>query len=206
METINNNLNDFNELDDLRQQINELRAKVDSQGRLNEDFVKKTIQGKMRGLHHNLFWYCLIVGLFVPFIIWDFIESGMSWAFILYSILMFAVSFAAEYLINRMKVNRMGDNLMETAHKLMQMKKNRKTMLKIGFCEIAIWFPWYVYEIFKTLWTDIDPASRTAVLTFLVLVMIAAGLVGAFIGMSFYRKMQRTNDEMIAQINELTNE
>ena len=77
MENYLNNTNEF-ELDDLRQQRNALKEKVDRQGRLNEELVKKTIQGKMRGLHHTLFWYCLILGLFIPFMIWNFSQSGMS--------------------------------------------------------------------------------------------------------------------------------
>ena len=37
MENQNYNLDDFNELDDLRQQIKNLKDKVDQQGRLNEE-------------------------------------------------------------------------------------------------------------------------------------------------------------------------
>ena len=45
METQNNSFNEL-ELDDLRRQINDLKNKVDQQGRLNEDLVKKAIQSK----------------------------------------------------------------------------------------------------------------------------------------------------------------
>ena len=196
METLNDNLNDFTELDDLRQQIAALKNKVDQQGRLNEALVKKTIQGKMRSLHHNLFWYCLIVGLFVPFMVWDFIESGISWAFIIFTIVMFAGSFVAEYLINRMKISGMGDDLVETARKLMQMKRNRKKQLIIGFCTIAIWLPWYFY----------DPESLATFILIILISMTAGVVIGLSIGLSFYRKLQRTNDEMIDQINDLTRE
>ena len=36
--------------------------------------------------------------------------------------------------------------------------------------------------------------------------IVAGGVLGMAIGLSFYRKLQRTNDEMIEQINELTRE
>ncbi len=206
METLNDNLNDFTELDDLRQQIAALKNKVDQQGRLNEVLVKKTIQGKMRSLHHNLFWYCLIVGLFVPFMVWDFIESGISWAFIIFTIVMFAGSFVAEYLINRMKISGMGDDLVETARKLMQMKRNRKKQLIIGFCTIAIWLPWYFYEIYKTTASELGPESLATFILIILISMTAGVVIGLSIGLSFYRKLQRTNDEMIDQINDLTRE
>lgn len=206
METLNDNLNDFTELDDLRQQIAALKNKVDQQGRLNEALVKKTIQGKMRSLHHNLFWYCLIVGLFVPFMVWDFIESGMSWAFIIFTIVMFAGSFVAEYLINKMKISNMGDDLMETARKLMQMKQNRKKQLIIGLCTAAIWLPWYSYEIYTTEASKLGPESMAIFFLIILISIVAGGVLGMAIGLSFYRKLQRTNDEMIEQINELTRE
>ena len=202
METQNNTFNDF-ELDDLRRQINALKEKVDKQGRLNEDLVKKAIQGKMRGLHHNLFWYCLVIGLFVPFIIWDFISLGMSWAFIIFTILIFAGSFVAEYFINRMRISDMGDDLVETARKLMQMKRNRKKQLIIGFSTIAIWLPWYFFEIYKTMISDLGPENMAAFILIILISMAAGGILGLVIGLSFYRKLQRTNDEMINQINEL---
>ena len=74
METpINTNYNDFNELEDLRQQINELKNKVDRQGRLNEDLIKKSIQNKMKGLHRSISWYLLVLLPLSAIIIWNFI-------------------------------------------------------------------------------------------------------------------------------------
>ena len=205
METFND-FNDFNELDDLKRQINELKNKVDQQGRLNEALVKKTVQGKMKGLHRFLFRYFVIMSLFVPFILWDFIQSRYSWPFIVFTLLMFAGSFAAEYFINRMDVNGMGDDLVETARKLLQMKKNRKKQLTIGACVLAIWLPWYAYEIYKSMKGTIDPEVLPGMLTMIVVCLLAGLAIGLAIGLMLYRKMQRTNDEMIDQINELTHE
>ncbi len=206
METTNNNFNDFNELDDLRQQLNDLKNKVDQQGHLNESLVKKAVQGKMKGLHRFLLRYCVILGLFVPFMMWDFISKQYSWLFILFTLLIFLGSFTAEYLINRMDVNRMGDDLVETARKLLQMKKNRRTQLSIGFCAIAIWLPWYGYEIYKSMAHTVEPSQVAGFMTCLAIAMIIGVSIGLAIGLSLYRRLQRTNDEMISQINEFTSE
>ena len=209
METTNTNLNDFNELnelDDLRQQINALKEKVDQQGHLNEELVKKAVQGKMKSLHHTLLWYCLIIGLFVPFIIWDFIQSHFSWPFIVFTILIFAGSFIAEYFINRMNISHMADDLVETARKLRQMKKNRRTQLTVGFCAIAIWIPWYFYEIYKASQPQIGETGMKSFLIMIIISMVIGGGIGLAIGLHYYHKLQRTNDEMINQINELTQE
>ena len=205
MENDINNTNEI-ELDDLRQQINDLKNKVDQQGHLNEELVKKAVQGKMKSLHHTIFWYCLILGLFVPFIIYDFIQSGFSWPFIIFTILFFAGSFTAEYFINRMKISHMADDLVETARKLTQMKRNRKTQLTVGFCGLAIWIPWYFYEIYKASQPEIGSANMASFMVIILISMAIGGGIGLTIGLFFYRKLQRTNDEMIDQINELTRE
>jgi len=206
METTNNNFDEMNELDDLRQQINALKNKVDQQGRLNEARVKKAVQSKMKGLHRNLLVYCLICGLFVPFMIWNFIETGFSWPFIIFTLLIFAASFAAEYFINRMNIKHMSDDLIETARKLLQMKLNRKRQLCIGLCAIAIWIPWYAYEIYINMAPQGSPQYTAGFLIGIIVAIIIGSALGLAIGLSFYRRMQRTNDEMIDQINDLTRE
>ena len=93
METpINTNYNDFNELEDLRQQINELKNKVDRQGRLNEELIKKSIQSKMKGLHRNISWYLLVLLPLSAIIIWNFIYNHYAWPFIIFTICFFAAS------------------------------------------------------------------------------------------------------------------
>jgi Na+/glutamate symporter len=206
MENQYNNFDELNELDDLRQQINDLKNKVDQQGRLNEEGVKKAIQGKMRGLHSFLFKYCLILGLIVPFIIWYFIYRNFSWPFIIFTLMIFIGSFTAEYFINRMQIKHMGEDLVETARKLMQMKKNRKTQLTIGFCGLAIWTLWYLYEIYKSSLPEVGMTEMPMFMGFMIVAIIIGLAIGLAIGLHFYHKLQRTNDEMIEQINELTRE
>ena len=206
MENEFNNTNNFDELDELRQQITDLKEKVNQQGHLNEERMKKAVQGKMKGLHRNLIAYCVILGLFVPFMMWDFISSKFSWPFIIFTLLFFIAAFVAEYFINRMNVKHMTDDLAETARKLAQMKKNRKKQLAIGFAVVAVWTPWYFYEIYRTTAPQLDSTMLVFYMTAIIVGMVVGGLIGLAIGLSLYRKMQRTNDEMIDQINELTSE
>lgn len=205
MNTLNNNT-DFTELDDLRQQINDLREKVDRQGHLNEALVKKALQGKMKRMHTSIFWYCLACFVFLPFMVWDFISNGFSWPFIIFTIIMFLGSFVAEYFINRMDVSHMTDDLLETARKLTQMKADRKKQLAIGYSVLMVWAPWYIYETYRYMSPQIEAQFAPTVLTFLIIGAVIGAAIGIFIGMSFYRKMQHANDEMINQINDLTRE
>ena len=207
METpINNNYDDFNELEALRQQIIELKNKVDQQGRLNEALIKKSIQGKMKGLQRKIFLYILVLLPLCAIIIWNFIYNHYSWPFIIFNILFFAGSFIADYFINRIDVSHMGDDLVETTRKLTLMKQNRRRQMLIGYGLLLIWTPWYLYEIYRV---EAVPMGVTLTGPFMITILIGTivgGIIGGVIGVSFYRKMQRTTDEMIDQINELSRE
>ena len=201
METPNNTINDFNELDDLRRQINDLKNKVDQQGRLNEDLVKKTIQSKMRGVHSIIVKLAILVVLLIPFYIMLKYQIGLSWPITIFTIVFLIASVTSDYFINRMDVSHMGDDLVETANKLVKMKKNRVIGQRIGIGVAVIWLAWFVYEYFK-----LNSVYGTGVAWGSIAGIIVGAIVGGLIGLRIFNKMQRTNDEMIDQINELTRE
>lgn len=207
METpINTNLNEFNELDELRQQINELKNKVDRQGRLNEELIKKSIQSKMTGIRRNISWYLLALLPLSAIIIWNFIYNHYSWPFIIFTILFFAASFIADYLINRIDVSHMADDLVETTRKLTTMKSNRRKQMLIGYGLLVIWTPWYLYEIYRVQAVPMGVSLSGPFMTAVIIGAIIGGIIGGICGMSFYRKMQRTTDEILDHINDLTSE
>ena len=204
MENQNNNFNDFNELnefEDLRQQINTLRDKVNEQGRLNESLVIQTIQGKMRGVHRTISTLAVMVLFCIPLYIWMKYQENLSWPLIIVTIIMMVGSIISDFFINRMNVSHMGDDLVETTRKLTLMKKNRSTAMKIGMCIATVWVVWFIYELYKShlvygvqdAWISVVP-------------LIVGYVIGAAVGIHIFRKMQRANDEMINHINELTRE
>ena len=201
MENQNNTFNDFNELDDLRRQIIDLKNKVDKQGQLNEDLVKKAIQSKMRGVHGILIKLAIIAVLFVPFYIMLKYQVGLSWPLVIFTIVFLLASVTSDYFINRMDVSRMGDNLVETANKLVKMKKNRVIGQRIGIGVAIFWLAWFGYEYFK-----FNSAYGPEVAWGSIAGIIAGAAIGGLIGMRIFNKMQRTNDEMIDQINEFLSE
>ncbi len=198
METQNNNINDFNELDDLRQQINALKNKVDQEGHLNEELVKKAIQRKMKGVHRTLLWLSILAVAVIPLYILMKYEDGFSWAFTIFTILYLMGFVVTDYFINRMDISHMGDDMMETARKLTQMKKNRSRSQRIGIVTSFAWLAWFCYEFYVTHLEMLG--NRTALLAIFFIFGVVA-LVGLTSSYLLYRRMQRTNDEMINQIN-----
>ena len=202
MET-NNNFNDFDELNDLRRQISDLKHKVDQQGRLNEDLVKRAIQTKMRGVHRTITVLGLLAIAVIPLYLLMKFEDGFSWPFTIFTIIFLLGCVASDYFINRMDVSHMGEDMVETARKLTQMKKNRSISQKIGLSVALVWLAWFCYEFYLTHLEVMQSQSAIAIVIFM---FFFAAIIGALSGYMVYRKMQRANDEMIDQINELTRE
>ena len=199
METVNNTQHEF-ELEDLRQQMAAIKEKVDQQGHLNEELVKEAIQSKMKGVHRTLFKLSLVALLCIPCYIAMRYTYNFSWPFIIVTILMLIGFVLADYLINRLDVSHMGDDLVATARKLAQMKKNRSLSQKIGIVVTIPWLAWFCYESFMHRAITYGTADTWGY----VITCFVCGIIGAIIGIRIFRKMQRANDEMIDQINELS--
>ena len=202
MENQNNNINELNELDDLRQQINDLKNKVDQQGRLNEARVMKAIQGKMRSVHSTIVALAILAVLAIPFYVMMKYQVGLSWPLIIFTIVFLLASVTSDFFINRMNVSHMGDDLVETANKLVKMKKNRIIGQRIGIGIAILWLIWFSYEYFML---NLSHSGVEAAWGSIAGILVGA-VIGGIIGIRIFNKMQRTNDEMIDQINELTHE
>ena len=107
----------------------------------------------------------------------------------------------ADYLINRLDVSHMGDDLVVTARKLTQMKKNRSIGQKIGIGCATVWFVWFLYEFYHSHLADGVQAAWISIIPLIV----GAG-IGAIVGVRIFNKMQRAYDDMINQINDLIHE
>ena len=200
METQNNTINEF-ELDDLRQQIEDLKNKVNKQGRLNEELVKKAIQGKMRGVHGIILKLAIVAVLCIPFYIMMKYQVGLSWPLTIFTIVFMLASVTSDYFINRIDVSHMGDDMVGTAAKLVKMKRNRIIGQRIGIGVALLWLAWFCYEYFM-----LNSVYGTEAAWFSMIGIFVGALIGGIIGIRIFNKMQRANDEMIDQINELMRE
>ena len=194
------NLNNMNELEEMRQQLQVLKDKVEKQGVLNEQLVRKSIQDKMSDIRRTIYKLIVVVILAIPLWIMIKYQQNLSWPVTIFTILMMVVSVGFDLYINRMDVGSTGSDLKETANRLVEMKKRRSLQEKIAcLVVVPIWLVWLGYEFYQ------NAQDQESGIIMLISMAIGVIIGGAF-GLSIFFKMQRKNDEMIEQINELLKE
>lgn len=190
-------MENINELEDIRQQINELKQRLEHESTLNEQLLHDSLKDKMHSVH-SIVWRMIVIGI-LGIIIWCYIGHlwNLSPYFVGVTILMFIASMSTEYLINRMDESDFSVNLSEAIARLVKMKKMRLYQVLVGFAFLLLlWGPWMVYEIF--------PKFEEEMRIPMAIGMAVGGVIGAIRGLTFFFKMQRTNDDMIRQIKEFT--
>mgnify|MGYP006388117673 len=198
----NNNTN--NELELLRQQMNVLKEKLDAQEIVNDRLVAKSMRKEMSWIKK----YIYVQFALIPFValIWVGIKYilGLSWWNYSFLMLMCVVFVYIDYVVNVKALSNADyhkNNLIETARKLVKMKRQRTIQMIVEILLLILWLIWTFLEV--------NSAQSTA--TGLRQSLLQGGIIGGYIGgvigiivafVIFY-KMQRTNDRMIEQIDDM---
>lgn len=199
MEDFNNTVNtNSDELDAMRQQLAELKSRIDRNSEINEKHMMNAIKRKMRGVHRSIYKVIIMGTIALP--VWILIGYiwNLPWYFTAFTIVMLSGSMIADYIINRMDIDRMTDNMAETARELVKMKKYRVRQEIIAFPMLTGWLAWFIWELYHA------GLEKDLVLGISVGSVIGA-VVGACIGLRIFFNLQKANDEMLDQIKELEN-
>ena len=196
---------DMQELEQMREQMNKLKEKLDKQEIVNEQMLRYTMKSRMSWINKYR-WLAL---LSIPFVSFCFLPmlfngtiSGWLYAF---TVVMVAVSAIIDFIINRVSDHSiMNGNLLELSQKLVNMKRKRRIQTIVGMIVVCLWILWLLLEM-RYSSSGSDPAFQE----FTKAMMIGAGiggLIGITVALIIYFKMQRTNDELIRQLDEMTQE
>lgn len=187
--------NTMNHMEELKQQFAILTDKLESQEINNERLLRTVMKSKMKSINKYYYWV-LFLGL--PVIVFCFQslynEGQVSLPFYVSTVLIAALDIIVEMIINKTGNNQWQDaDLLTARQTLVQMKQRRKKVEIISIPLVMIWLSFFVLEVFR---------STTDALMLSTLVVIG-GMAGLGIGLLAYRKMQRTNDELIREIDQL---
>lgn len=202
---INDN-NNNNELEIMRTQLNALKSQLAQQEIVTENLIIDAMKKKMTWIKkYVIFQICLIP---VLAIIWAAIipMCGISWWNYAFLITMCCIDVFADYRINVTALSNddyLRGNLVTTVKKLLKMKRYRALQMAICIPLIIVWLLWAGIEAYNAL-PEATSEFQEAFISGGLIGGVIGGICGLIFAFSIYRKMQRTNDEVIAQINDLT--
>lgn len=201
-----NNIN--NELEQMRQQMQLLRKKLDRQEIINDKMMRLSVKSKMSWIRRFVYLEFLLL----PFaaLVWYGIKVffDLSWANYAIMLMMCVIDAVWDYRINvaSLDLEKVEDhNLTGTLQKLSTMKQMRAKSFFIMMPMLILWLVWTCIEM----WQYIGSISNNEDI---LIVAVAYGtfagcimgvFVGIFVSFRIYCKMQHTNDILIEQIKKL---
>ena len=195
-----------NDIDQMRAQLESLRQSLDHQEIVNERLIAKSMKSRMSWLKK----YIIMEACLIPVIAILWLELkmalGLSWLNYAFLMVMVVIDVYIDYLINLHGLSDADyskDNLIATVSKLMVMKRRRTIQMVAAVPMVIVWVLWTGLEAYASLVTTAEPMLRAFIFGALIGCAIG-GVAGLIFAFYIYRKMQRTNDDVISQINEYT--
>lgn len=193
----------FNGLDEMKQQLQILHDKFQKEVTINDRLLQESMQHKMSWIK-KLFWMEVII---VPFgiLAWHEIVEIFHlslWVFGFFTAMMLICLFL-DYIINVSTLrdeDYQRDNLIETAKKLVRMKRLRKIECVFTYPLSFLWLGWAAFEM----WQQVNLQHNEVLSQKVGIVYIVIIALSVLLGFYLYHKMQRSNEELIEQINSMT--
>ena len=197
------------ELEQMREQMQMLREKLDKQEIVNDKLVKNSVKSKMSWIKRFVY----IEFLLLPFIalVWYGIKEFFDLSWFNYAIMMVMCTIDAvwDYRINiaSLNIDKVESNsLTDTLQKLIEMKQMRTKSFFIMLPLLLLWLMWTGVEMWQYISTITFKEDFLTGAAYGGLGGLIIGIpIGIYAAFRTYRKMQNTNDELIAQIGEFTN-
>ena len=192
--------NDF-ELENMRQQMTMLKNKLNQQEIVNDRLIRHSMKNTASNINRTYIWLIVLSVLMVPYGYWAFVVlSHFSIAFWIGTSIFMLVCGAATYYNKRnvSDTNLMTNNLVDVGRHMARGKKFDADWLFYGIPGSVLWLAWFFYEVYKQ---NHDLFSHPMFWAGCV-----GGTIGAFVGFSIHFKTQRQYQDIIDQIEDLTQE
>ena len=187
--------NTMDHMEELKQQFAILTDKLESQEINNERLFRTVMKTKMKSINKYYYWLFFLGLPIIILCFQTFYSKGqVSLLFYVSTVLLAVLDTICGMVINKMGNNQWQEaDLLTARQTLVQMKQRRKKGEIISIPLVIIWLSFFFLEVFRS------SANAFMLSTFAVI----GGLLGLGIGLLAYRKMQRTNDELIQEIDQL---
>ena len=198
METNNNNMT---ELEQMREQMSIFKSQLDKQQIINEQLVRNTMGNKMSWIKKFIWAEIILVPIILIIMASFHASEGLSWWLFAFLAIGLIADTTGDFIINRIPKGQMlSGDLVETSQRLIKMKKQRTSWFIAGSIFLTIWIVWFIIEIVMKLNVmGCNEPSHNLVVTIMVTALIIGCLIGFLIAWLIFRKMQKTNNQIIEQ-------
>ena len=190
-----------NELNEMRQQMAILKNKLDRQEIVNDHIIRRSMKRNVGNIKRRYYFVIALALLMIPYGYWAFVKLvGFSFAFWVGTSIFMLICAGATY-YNCLIVsdaNMMHRNLVDAGKKVARAKKFDADWLFIGIPFAIAFLGWFMYESYLL--------HPDAFFNGLFWAGCIGGTLGAIWGFSLHFKTQRQYQEIIDQIEDLTDE
>lgn len=190
---------EMNELQEMREQLNILRDKLNNQQIVNDRLLRETMKNKVSGINKNetrviaLGIFCCLMYPVLHYV------SYVSWTTVIATILLMVFTIGATIYIHYPlhQTNLMNADLASVARIMARFKNQYRQWLHI-VCPIVItpWLAWFSYDYSETM--GLQGNSRWIVVGF----FLFCGFIGFLIGYFWHRKTVNLAQDVIRQIED----
>lgn len=199
--------NNMTELEQMRQQMSAFKQKLDKQQIINEQLVRNSMGSKLSWLNWFVWGEVIMVPILLIFFAFIHASEGLSWWLFAFLAIGLIADVVGDYVINRIpKGLLLSGDLVETSKRLVKMKRQRTWWFIAGAIFCTIWLVWFVIEVVKGLNIGCTEPHHDTVVAIIAGGLCVGGLIGFLIAWLIFRKMQRTNSQLIEQINQIVGE
>ena len=190
-------MNENFELENMREQMNTLKKKLDQQEIVNDRIIRKSMRNTANNIKRRYYAIMALTLLMIPYTYVVFIlNQGLSMAFwIGTSILMLLCAGATYYnSLNVSNSNMMSKNLVEVGQNMARAKKFDANWLFFGIPAAIAWLVWLSWELYQL---DSEAAR------YMIYGTICGAVLGTILGFKMHFKTQTQYQEIIDQIEDL---
>lgn len=200
---MNNNFeNNMNEtqFEDMRQQLNTLKKKLDEQEIVNDHLIRRSMKQEANNISRRYNIIMAICILMIPYTYVVFtMNLGLSLTFWIGTSIFMLICAGATYYNsqNVTNANMMSKNLVEVGQKMARAKKFDANWLFFGIPAVIVWLAWLVWELYQQ---DADTARYS------LYGVVCGAILGSICGIKIHTRTLQQYQNIIDQIEELTQE
>lgn len=193
-----------NTLEEMRRQMAILQEKLHNEAIVNDRLLRESMKHNYSSINRYL---VLESTIFMPIIVFAFpfiaLVFHLSWGPVIAIILLCLADVIFDYKVSHIKDEAfMTDDLIPTALRLQRAKRLSALQMLVSLPLTLLWFAWFIVDFFQSINYDSETLTSAA------WGGLTGGCIGSVCGLIFaiqlYHKQQKTRQQVIDQINDLT--